>query len=75
MQGKEIFACSLRSIHTQGRGEVRLIHAKEPAPAFGEDFDKCSVLYDSLEMQSAIWKTLLVGMVYYIMRKTLSFTS
>lgn len=29
--------------------EVRLIHAKEPAPAFREDFDKYPVLYDRLE--------------------------
>ena len=29
--------------------EVRLIHAKEPGPAFREDFDKYPVLYDSLE--------------------------
>ena len=28
--------------------EVRLIHAKEPGPAFREDFDKYPVLYDSL---------------------------
>ncbi|MGN0229962.1 MAG: phospholipase D-like domain-containing protein [Muribaculaceae bacterium] len=33
-----------------GRGvEVRLIHAKEPGPAFREDFDKYPVLYDGLE--------------------------
>lgn len=29
--------------------EVRLIHAKEPGPAFREDFDKFPVLYDRLE--------------------------
>ena len=29
--------------------EVRLIHAKEPSPAFREDFDKYPVLYDRLE--------------------------
>lgn len=29
--------------------EVRLIHAKEPGPAFREDFDKYPVLYDLLE--------------------------
>lgn len=29
--------------------EVRLIHAKEPGPAFREDFDKYPVLYDGLE--------------------------
>ena len=29
--------------------EVRLIHAKEPGPAFREDFDKYPVLYDRLE--------------------------
>ena len=29
--------------------EVRLIHAKEPGPAFREDFDKYTVLYDRLE--------------------------
>ena len=29
--------------------EVRLIHAKEPVPAFREDFDKYPVLYDRLE--------------------------
>ena len=29
--------------------EVRLIHAKEPGPAFREDFDKYPVLYDCLE--------------------------
>ena len=28
---------------------VRLIHAKEPGPAFREDFDKYPVLYDRLE--------------------------
>lgn len=29
--------------------EVRLIHAKEPGPAFRKDFDKYPVLYDRLE--------------------------
>lgn len=29
--------------------EVRLIHAKEPGPAFREDIDKYPVLYDRLE--------------------------
>lgn len=29
--------------------EIRLIHAKEPGPAFREDFDKNPVLYDRLE--------------------------
>lgn len=29
--------------------EVRLIHAKEPGPAFIEDFDKYPILYDGLE--------------------------
>lgn len=29
--------------------EVRLIHAKEPGPAFREDFDKFPVLYNRLE--------------------------
>ena len=29
--------------------EVRTIHAKEPGPAFREDFDKYPVLYDRLE--------------------------
>ena len=29
--------------------EARLIHAKEPGPAFREDFDKYPVLYDCLE--------------------------
>lgn len=29
--------------------EVRLIHAKEPGPAFREDFNKYPVLYDRLE--------------------------
>ena len=29
--------------------EVRLIHAKEPGPAFREDFDKYPVMYDRLE--------------------------
>ena len=29
--------------------EVRLIHAKEPGPAFREDFDKYPVLFDCLE--------------------------
>lgn len=29
--------------------EVRLIHAKEPGPAFREDFDRYPVLYDGLE--------------------------
>ncbi len=29
--------------------EVRLIHAKEPGPAFREDFDRRPVLYDRLE--------------------------
>lgn len=29
--------------------EVRLIHAKEPGPAFREDFDKYPLLYDRLE--------------------------
>lgn len=29
--------------------EVRLIHAKEPGPAFREDFDKYLILYDGLE--------------------------
>ena len=29
--------------------EVRLIHAKEPGPAFREDFDKYPVLFDGLE--------------------------
>ena len=29
--------------------EVRLIHAKEPGPAFREDFDKYPVLYDRME--------------------------
>lgn len=28
---------------------VRLIHAKEPGPAFREDFDKYPILFDSLE--------------------------
>ena len=28
---------------------VRLIHAKEPGPAFREDFDKYPVLFDGLE--------------------------
>lgn len=33
-----------------GKGvEIRLIHAKEPGPAFREDFDKYPVLYDRLE--------------------------
>ena len=33
-----------------GKGvSVRLIHAKEPGPAFREDFDKYPVLYDRLE--------------------------
>lgn len=30
--------------------DVRLIHAKEPGPAFREDFDKYPVLYDRLEL-------------------------
>lgn len=29
--------------------EVRLIHAKEPGPAFREDFDKYPILYDGLK--------------------------
>lgn len=29
--------------------EVRLIHAKEPGPAFRQDFDKYPILYDGLE--------------------------
>jgi len=29
--------------------EVRLIHAKEPGPAFREDFDKFPILYDGME--------------------------
>ena len=29
--------------------EVRLSHAKEPGPAFREDFDKYPILYDGLE--------------------------
>ena len=29
--------------------EIRVIHAKEPGPAFREDFDKYPVLYDRLE--------------------------
>lgn len=29
--------------------EIRLIHAKEPGPAFRDDFDKYPVLYDRLE--------------------------
>lgn len=29
--------------------EVRLIHAKEPGPAFREDFDKYPILFDGLE--------------------------
>lgn len=29
--------------------EVRLIHAKEPGPAFREDFDKYPMLFDQLE--------------------------
>lgn len=29
--------------------EIRLIHAKEPGPAFREDFDKYPVLYERLE--------------------------
>ena len=29
--------------------EVRLIHAKEPSPAFREDFDKYPALFDGLE--------------------------
>ena len=29
--------------------EVRLIHAKEPGPAFREDFDKYPALFDGLE--------------------------
>lgn len=29
--------------------DVRLIHAKEPGPAFREDFDKYPVLFDQLE--------------------------
>ena len=29
--------------------EVRLVHAKEPGPAFREDFDKYPILYDRLE--------------------------
>ena len=29
--------------------EVRLIHAKEPGPAFRQDFDKYPLLYDRLE--------------------------
>lgn len=29
--------------------EVRLIHAKEPGPAFRENFDKYPILYDGLE--------------------------
>lgn len=33
----------------KGGGEIRLIHAKEPGPAFREDFDKYPVLYDRLE--------------------------
>lgn len=33
-----------------GKGvEVRLIHAKEPGPAFREDFDKYPILFDRLE--------------------------
>ena len=30
-------------------GKVNLIHAKEPGPAFREDFDKYPVLFDQLE--------------------------
>ena len=33
----------------KGGVEIRLIHAKEPGPAFREDFDKYPVLYDRLE--------------------------
>ena len=29
--------------------EVRLIHVKEPGPAFREDFDRYPVLFDQLE--------------------------
>ena len=30
--------------------EIRLLYAKEPGPAFKEDFDKCPELIDGLEM-------------------------
>lgn len=29
--------------------EVRMIHAKEPGPAFREDFDKCPMLFTGME--------------------------
>ena len=47
-RGKKPFLALLAQLIRKGV-EVRLIHAKEPGPAFREDFDKYPVLYDCLE--------------------------
>jgi len=45
---KKSFLALLAQLICKG-AEVRLIHAKEPGPAFREDFDKYPVLYDHME--------------------------
>ena len=47
-RGKKPFLALLAQLIRKGV-EVRLIHAKEPGPAFREDFDKYPVLFDCLE--------------------------
>jgi len=48
-KGKEVpFLAQLAKLIKKGVA-VRLIHAKEPGPAFREDFDKYPALYDGLE--------------------------
>lgn len=47
-KGKQPFLAQLAALIGKGV-EVRLIHAKEPGPAFREDFDKYPLLYDRLE--------------------------
>lgn len=48
-KGKEVpFLAQLAKLIKKGVA-VRLIHAKEPGPAFREDFDKYTALYDGLE--------------------------
>ena len=46
--GDRPFLGILADLISKGR-EVRLIHAKEPGPAFREDFDKYPALFDGLE--------------------------
>lgn len=49
MKGEKVPFLKLMAQLIRKGVDVRLIHAKEPGPAFREDFDKYPILFDGLE--------------------------